>query len=88
MGVYICLSSVLEVPELDEAPPPSVTTPTNSSKTLKLRTSLSTCENDDSQEKKDESEKMEEEEFTVVEEVESDSDDVQEVSIWNNIFGL
>ncbi|KAG8318481.1 hypothetical protein J6590_001592 [Homalodisca vitripennis] len=76
----------VDVPELDEAPPPTIT-PTHAPRPLKLRTSLSTGDGEDTDEKKEEDvEKMEDdnqlpEEFTVVEEVESDVDDVQEVPV-------
>lgn len=65
-----------DVPELDDAPPPSITAPSNTAKPLKLRTSLSSIDGDPHIP----------EGFTVVEEVESDSDDVQEVCIILSYF--
>jgi len=79
---HVSNSNDNDVPELDEAPPPTITTPP--SRPLRLRTSFSTGENEETDDKKTEGEKAEDdnqipEEFTIVEEVESDSDDVQEI---------
>lgn len=71
-----------DVPDLDDnSLPPPVITPTRN---LKLRSSLSAT--DETEEKKEDTDKEGNdnqipEGFTVVEEVESDSDDVQEVQI-------
>lgn len=68
----------VDVPDLDDnSLPPPVITPTRN---LKLRSSLSTTDVDETEEKKEEGNDSQiPEGFTVVEEVESDSDDVQEV---------
>lgn len=72
----------VDVPDLDDnSLPPPVITPTRN---LKLRSSLSTTDVDETEEKKEDTDKEGNENqipegFTVVEEVESDSDDVQEV---------